>query len=539
MENINKNVPIPLYHKSINWQALAYYNFYRILLSGLFLFLIYIGQLPEPLGIFDERLFSRASHVYFFIAIFFSWFIFEQFPRFNLQIAIHVLVDIIILSLLMYSSNGLSSGFGMLLVIAVAGGSILRAGKISILFAAIATLAVLGHELYIQFFRFFHPVNYTHAGILGATFFITAIIGNILAARVRETEALAEQQAIEINELAKLNEHIVQRIQSGIIVLDNSMNIILMNESAKHLLIHPGTDTENAQDYIRGLLKNYMDAWILDNSQQNLIIRPDGSNHELQASFIKLKQGNNYQVLVFIEDIAELRQRAQHLKLASLGRLTASIAHEVRNPLGAINHAGQLLHESLSLTDEDKRLVEIINEHSVRVNNIIENVMSISRRGQSTPEKIKLYSWLIKFTNELKSRFNLSDDLIELKIKNKDLQIKMDPIQAHQVLWNLCENALRYSVGKPLLSICCDISNDTQRPYIDIIDYGDGISEDIKDNLFEPFFTTEQEGSGLGLFLARELCEANQAALSLQASSSEGSIFRVSFMHINKQDQVI
>ncbi len=539
MDIINKNLPLPLTQKSIYWQALAYFNFYRILLSGLFLFLIYIGQLPQPLGILDERIFSIVSHVYFFIALSFSWFIFEQLPRFNLQIAIHVLVDIILLSLLMYSSNGLSSGFGMLLVIAVAGGSILRAGRISILFAAISTIAVLGHELYIQFFRFSHPVNYTHAGILGATFFITAIIGNILAAKVRETEALAEQQAIEINELAKLNEHIVQRMQSGIIVLDNSMNILLMNESAKHLLVHPKTGIESDQNYIRGLLKNYLDAWILDKSQQNLIIRPDESNHELQASFIKLKQGKNYQVLVFIEDIAELRQRAQHLKLASLGRLTASIAHEVRNPLGAIYHAGQLLQESQSIRDEDKRLVEIINEHSIRVNNIIENVMSISRREQSILEKVQIYSWLYLFINELKSKFKLSDDSIKLIIKNKDLQIKMDPIQIHQVIWNLCENALRYSAGKPLLSICCDISNDTKRPYIDIIDYGNGISEDIKDNLFEPFLTTEPGGSGLGLFLARELCEANQAALSLQSSSSEGSIFRVSFTHIDKQDQVI
>ena len=539
MEHINKKALIPHHQKTINWQALAYFNFYRILLSGLFLLLIYIGQLPQPLGILDERLFSICSHVYFFIAICFSLCIIKEFPRYNLQIAVHVFIDIIVLSLLMYSSNGLSSGFGMLIIIAVAGGSILRAGKISILFAAIATLAVLGHELYIQFFRYLETVNYTHAGILGATFFISAIIGNILSAKVKETEALAERRGIEINELAKLNEYIVQYMQSGIIVLDSSMQILLMNESAKQLLMRPRTDIDSEQDYISKLLKKHMDAWLLGDSRQNLIIRADGNEHELEIAFIKLKQNNNYQVLVFIEDIAELRQRAQHLKLASLGRLTASIAHEVRNPLGAINHAGQLLHESQSLLDEDKRLVEIINEHSVRVNNIIENVMSISRREQSTLEKVQINLWLVEFINELNSRLNLTDDAIELKINKEDMIIKMDPTQLNQILWNLCENALRYSDGEPLLTIYCDINNDTQRPYIDVIDTGGGMSEEIKNNLFEPFFTTETQGSGLGLYLARELCEANQATLSLQSSSSEGSVFRVSFMHSSKQNQII
>ena len=253
MIKTNKNFEI--YDKSTSWQALAYFNIYRILLSGLFIILSQIGQLPEPLGSFDDQLFTRVSLVYLTIAILCSIFIHKQFPRFNLQIAFHVLIDVIMLSLLMYSSNGLSSGFGMLLVIAIAGGSILRAGKIAILFAAIATIAVLAHELYLQFFLFYEPVNYTHAGILGATFFITAFIGNLLSARVEETKALAEKQAIEINELAKLNEHIVQRMQAGIIVIDSDMKVLLMNESAKHFFQATNSDTKNIEDQVPEILK--------------------------------------------------------------------------------------------------------------------------------------------------------------------------------------------------------------------------------------------------------------------------------------------
>jgi len=525
--------------KSMDWRALRYFNYYRILLSGLFVILVYIGQLPEPLGSLDDRFFSITSHIYLFTALIFAWFIYKRFPRFNLQIAIHTLIDIIMLSLLMYSSNGLGSGFGMLIIIAVAGGSILREGRIAILFAAIASLSVLGHELYIQFFRYFDTVNYTHAGILGATFFITAIIGNFLAARVRETEALAEQQAIEINELAKLNEHIVQRMQSGIIVLDSDMNILLMNESSKRLLGQQGEDTHKVFHFVNEYLKGYIHKWLNNNGQQNVIIKRVEDEIELEVSFIKLTLVSNYQILIFLEDIARLRQQAQHLKLASLGRLTASIAHEVRNPLGAINHAGQLLQESDTISLEDKRLTEIINDHSLRVNNIIENVLSISRREQTTPEEIEILSWLKKFIDEFEQRFKLSSGDIELDIKKDNIFVRMDSSQLQQVVWNLCENAMRYSKGKPTILLACDINEETQRPYLDVIDFGCGVSDNVKRQLFEPFFTTEAKGSGLGLYLARELCEANQAALSLQSNTENGAVFRVSFMHMNKQDELI
>ena len=278
-----------------------------------------------------------------------------------------------------------------------------------------------------------------------------------------------------------------------------------------------------------------MDEWLYENSQHNITITPVGTDLELQVSFIKLKQGADFQVLAFIEDIAELRQRAQQLKLASLGRLTASIAHEVRNPLGAINHAGQLLQESASLDDEDKRLTQIINDHSIRVNGIIENVLSISRREQSVPEKIKIYTWLEKFKNELLSKYDLAKRDIKIKEVKRNINVRIDPSQLHQILWNLSENALRYSNDSPYLSFICDVDRETERPFIDIIDNGQGIHDDIKEHLFEPFFTTETTGSGLGLYLARELCEANQAILSLQSSSDKGTVFRIMFMHINKK----
>ncbi len=539
MENTHNKPAITYSQNAMNWQALSYFNYYRILLSVLFLLLIYMDRLPQPLGGLDKPLFSNVCHIYLLLAIVFNFLIHVQFPRFKRQIAIHVLTDIIILSLLMYASDGLSSGFGLLIAIAVAGGSLLRVDKIAILLAAIATLSVLGHELYIQFivFHVHATPNYTHAGILGATFFITTIIGNILATRAKKTEILAKKQAIEIDELAKLNEHIVQRMQSGILVLDNDMNILLINEKAKQLLGQQEADIKKTEDIYR-CLQDHIHRWLHDNGPKNVILKLAENDVELQTSFIKLTLVADYQILVFLSDISYLQQRAQQLKFASLGRLTASIAHEVRNPLGAINHAGQLLRESASLSTEDQRLTEIINDHSLRINNIIENVLSISRREKTTADEFALMPWLEKFIEEFETRFDLAKGAVQLTENKQPLSVRMDPSQLHQVLWNLCENAMRYSQGRPLITLSCAVNEVSQRPYLDIIDYGLGIADAIKEQLFEPFFTTETKGSGLGLYLARELCVANRATLSLQSNTPHGAVFRLSFMPTDEQGEL-
>ena len=526
---------VPGQQAATSWIALKYFNIYRILLAALFVMLVDIDRLPEPLGIYDARLFSRVSHIYLIVAFIFSIVTSQQRIRYNLQIMIHALVDIIMLSLMMYASNGLGSGFGMLLVIAVAGASILHASRISILVAAVATLAVLGHEVYVQFFRFYGPVNYIHAGILGASFFFTAIIGNLLAARVSETEALARQQAIEINELARLNEHIVQRMQSGIVVLNPRLDVLLINEAAKLLLKQADSDSVRINRFINDHLRQPVNGWLEQAHKHAIPIRMEEGDLDLQASFIKLDSGSGYRILVFLEDFAVIRQKAQQLKLASLGRLAASIAHEVRNPLGAINHAAQLLRESDSITEQDKRLTDIINDHSVRVNAIIENVLDLGRRQPALFEEFELVDWLQQFINEFIQGFSLTAGDIQLDSQSAGLIVGMDSSQLHQVMWNLCENALRYSKTSPFIQITCGEDPETKHICVQVNDFGDGMDPETREHLFEPFFTTESTGTGLGLYLARELCEANQVNLGLLPADKGGTRFKLTFMRISKQ----
>ena len=523
----------------ISWEALTYYNFYRFLVSFLFVSLYWIGQLPEPLGGYDRTLFGIASHVYLFVSVAAQLIVRLRAPAYTIQVAANVFFDISIITLMMYASAGLNSGFGMLLVIAVAGGSLLSSGKIGILYASIATILVLGHEVYVQLYHYNSIPNYTHAGFLGITFFATAVISHALANRVAVSEALAEERAIDLENLAILNEHIVQRLQSGIVVLDDELNVILANASAKRLL---AVDTGNQMMYLGDASKELtrlLKQWMDGQGEQSRILNLGQDQVDILASFTRLTLENKFGVLIFLEDVSTMRQRAQQMKQASLGRLTASIAHEIRNPLGAISHAGQLLSESDSLVKDDHRLVTIIDEQSRRVNSIIENVLGISRRQQAVPTEVNIGEWLQKFTREFCDQLSLDHSSVVLELAAEDIHVTMDPEQLRQVIWNLCENGIRYSTREPMLRIDCDIVRDTQRCYIDISDSGKGIDSKVEEQLFEPFFTTSSEGSGLGLYIARELCEANQASLNLKENSTDGCCFRIYFSHYEKQHNIM
>jgi len=261
-----------------------------------------------------------------------------------------------------------------------------------------------------------------------------------------------------------------------------------------------------------------------------------GNGLELQPSFIALDQSPNQQTLVFLEDLAQIAQQAQQLKLAALGRLTAGISHEIRNPLGAISHAAQLLAESEELDSADRRLTQIIQDHSQRMNRVIENVLQLSRRQQSAPQRLDLKPWLEHFVAE--SREQASErQSIHLRINSGDFITLMDPDQLTQILDNLLRNGWRHSAllhQQAEVWLALFVDPDSQLAVLEVQDNGPGVPSDQQAHLFEPFFTTSSQGTGLGLYLSRELCESNQARLDFKPRQG-GGCFRITFAHGRKQ----
>ncbi len=517
-----------------DWKPLHFFNFYRLLLAGLFVSTYATDLAPNFFGKQNPQLFFIVSLIYLVFAAS-AWFMIRlRWLPFNIQVMLHGVVDIFLITLLMHSSGGVTSGLGMLLIVSIAGSSILTEGRTAIFFAALASLHVLVEAAYTG--AVLNNSSYTQAGILGASFFATAFLAHVLARRIRASEALARQRGLHVRYLAKLNEQIVQHIQSGIIVTDALNRVRLCNEAAARLLGLEHEEYNGPLHQMSQELASLLNQWRHNpDSNNSLVFRPSAGELDVIATFSRLSQAGTESMLIMLEDATLTTRRAEQLKLTALGRLTASIAHEIRNPLGAISHAAQLLAESPQLVPADARLIRIIVEHCQRVNGIVENVQQLSRQRDAEITYFDLEPWLKEFILELADYYSVDPGRFRLRLTAPKVMVGFDANQLRQVLWNLCENAMRYAQGQPLIEFIAGIGEEFRRPYLDIRDHGPGMSDEIAKQVFEPFFTTEKQGTGLGLYIARGICMINRASLHL-LSHAQGCHFRIGFSELPEQE---
>ncbi len=514
-----------------NWTSLGLLTLYRLALAGLLLIFMTGNGPPHPLGESNPQVFVVLSIAYFAFAIGFAFALLRRWPVFRLQLYAQVLFDIAFITLMTHTSGGIGSGLSMLLVVDIAASGVLTAGRSVILFAAIAALATLGEQTYAHLQHFADAGGYTQAGLFGATFFATAVLSHLLAKHAFATESLAAQRAVDLAQMAQLTEYIIQRMQTGIVVLDAADETRLMNESAWHLLgVQPSNQRQRLEQISPDLVR-LIAAWRKNPLSESVSFRPSNTAADILPRFAVLGPGSASGTLIFLEDTSGIAQQAQQLKLASLVRLTGSIAHEIRNPLAAISHAGQLLEESVALNSGESRLTQIICAQSQRMNRIIENMLQISRRERSRLEDFDLKSWLDEFISEFARSHHIDISQIAVEHSVQNITLRMDPSQLHQILWNLCDNGLRYvdRDANPKLKLRSGLLKEVHAPFLDVIDFGCGIEPEIIPRIFDPFFTTEEAGTGLGLYIARELCECNQARLSYITMSTGGTCFRITF----------
>ncbi len=510
---------------------LRIYNTYRVLV-GVALFLIYTQNwLRTDLGRAAPDAFFWALTAYIASNLFLSVLtrlLPEAFERRQLFRVGVIATDILWLAVLMAMSAGVGSGLDGFMLVTVTAGAIIVGDRTSLLTAALATIAVLYQELFTAFRLPDEPNGFFQAGVLGILFFVFTLFITNISNRLRQNELRNISQAAELADLERVNQQVIQRMQTGIVVVDEHDHVRTFNQAARRLL---GQMRDQQPLALPAQVLAALDSWRNNQGRGLSAMQLDTYGPSVRVSFSSVRIDDPKGLAtIYMEDNSEIQQQAQQLKLSELGRLSASIAHEIRNPLAAISHAAQLLQESRNLDKGDERLTTIIHNHTKRMNAVVENVLLLSRRQPSTPERTRLDNLISVFAREYAE--SEPEATFSVDVNPPDTQVRVDPRQIRQVLTNLVTNALKHSGNhQPVVRLVGGIDPQTDRPFLSVIDNGSGVPLDQEKQLFEPFHTTQAKGTGLGLYLSREICAANQARLTYTRNEGGGAVFRILFSH--------
>lgn len=519
----NSGADQALIRRSLNYLAV-----FRVGLATVIL-VIAFSSLGQELSPEYKSFLARAcSLTYLMAALSFAWLQWrpiappDELARFSLA------TDIVILLLVLHCFGGMDTGLAILLIFSVGIAGLLLPLKTALFFASLITLGLLGDASLAAAGGDANGMV-LQAALYGIASFITALGCWLLGRWGREYQLLAERRGLDLADLEQVNELIIRRMRSGVLVVDQSLQVRQMNESAWYLLGNPPV-SERRLKVIAPALVERMQRWEKTDRTEDEGLLLKSTQAAVVPHFVKLPGVLDEATLIFLEDTSVVSRRARDLAQSSLARLSASIAHEIRNPLGALSHAAQLLRESDELPKQDRRLIEIIRNHSVRMNDIVENVLKLSRRERARPEQINIVGWVQNLGKEFRQHHKLPDSRVRVEAPKAGIMVLIDPSQLAQAVWNLMENALKHAGSEnhqPSITLRLSPIRGQREIALDVIDDGPGIPLEKRSEVFEPFFTTHKQGSGLGLYLTRQLCDANQAPLEYVQIPNAGACFRI------------
>ena len=508
-----------------DWPALRLLNQFRLLVVVALAAVHYMGESRAALGERDAVLFEVAHLLWAVLALGFTYLIRIRRPTALSQLYLQSYLDLLCIAALMYASGGVQSGLAPLVVIGLALVAQLLAMRAALLFAAIATLVVIGEELLGRVLHGPEAADLEQAALLGACLFLVAwlMTGPVRRLAAREVSVPTSFRAgLDVQQIAQLNEEIVQELDSGVIVVDAAGDVQLINDTARELLGAEFAPLPMPLSRLCPALHADLRARRRAPGRSDRAVEIPSSARTALPRYIPLSGGG---MLVKVDDHGQILQQFQQLKLASLGRLSASIAHEIRNPLGAISHAVQLMQESDTLAAPDAKLLDIAARHAVRIDRIVKDVLQVSHREAAEPVLLDLADELDAFRVRYLEENDRPDDALACSVEPGAAAF-FDPGQLDQVLWNLCNNARLHNDGREVHVTVAVWRSARGAVVLDVVDDGRGIDEQARAHLFEPFHSTHVTGSGLGLYIVRQLCELNGADIACVPRGG-GAHFRV------------
>lgn len=514
------------------WRSLKLYNGYRLVIAILF----FVTQSAIGDKAYWQDNYVSLVLAYFIFSCISGLLTWLEKPSINYNLPTQIIIEIVFILLLMHMQQDGVSNIGLLLIITIASASLISDGRYALFYASLATIGILLEQSY-QLVSASKPMqNYTSAVILSLSCFATAWLAYSLAKRVQQSEWLAVQRGLDVKNMAQINALISHEMQDGVLVVDQSLQIKHHNMQAKRLLNldfeenepsnWQGKSLQTLSPEISQMIRRWMyEDNVLNESSHANILKLSTLSRELRLRLLPVAENRHEGAVIFIEDWSQMQTQAHQVKLAALGRLTANIAHEIRNPLSAISHANQLLQEEEDNNPATTRMLQIIADNVQRLDQIIKDVLELNRRDRTNQELIQLENFITDFYTQFCAVEKIPAHCFKLTLQNSNTMIAFDRRHLNQILWNLCKNGWRHSKNvENSLKLTVLTSTKRQDVQIEITDDGKGIPESVRSHLFEPFFTTEKSGTGLGLYIARELADANGAELQLKTTAKAANV---------------
>ncbi|MGE5160890.1 MAG: sensor histidine kinase [Betaproteobacteria bacterium] len=524
------------------WRTLEYFASTRVIVASA-LVLAGAASGVRPLTAPGEpQWVLLTSLVYFVLGAAFAGLALYVHRRFFAQVIGQLLLDLVIIGVLVVDGGGVASGWVILFLLPLAGASLLLPSLLVFFICALAVLTILADAGVRSIARGSSDPLLFQAGVYGAALFAVTALLRALSARLAQQESLARTRGRELQNQLAINRLVIAQMEQGVVVVDRTTLVRANNRAARLMLGLAAeaqlTGTRLADRTAARELAAAFVAWLESGRSEGdwsgaptAGEDPAGGGSRIRARFARPASSAGDEFLIFMEDVRDVEDRAQQLKLAAMGRLTASIAHEIRNPLAAISHAGQLLGEDAA-DPVLKRLAGIVNENTKRLNRLVEDVLRVARREPPIGDQLEIAAFVREFLDEFVRDRGLAEGVIGVDAP-PGLHVKFEQSHLRQVLYNLVDNALRYASGRAgSVSILIEVSPEGDRTQLWVFDDGPGVPFDTRTALFEPFYTTRSQGTGLGLYLAREFCVTNRAELSygtrraLDGSTRDGFLLR-------------
>src|SRR6478752_5049558 len=473
---------------------------------------------------------SAASLYFVFGLAAFGWIQQErvQLPLMQTLFAV-VSGDIFFIALMMIAGGSTGAPLPILLFPQLAASGWLLRTQTAFFHAALAAIVLLSLEGWRLIEGDIAVQQILQTGLIGFGYFATVAIAVVIGNYTKASEDLAAQRGIDVANLEHVNRLIIQDMQDGVLVVDLTGVVRGHNAQVTRLLGGFGRMRGGMRlAEFSTTLHDYWRRWNEDLSEPLPPFKVETTQRLLRVRLVRIGSGLNGGTLIYLEDLGRAQNEAQQMKLAAMGRLTASIAHEVRNPLSAINQAAQLLEEDGSVAPEGTRLLSMIRNNAKRIDRIVGEVLQLNRRDRQQPEVIRLHDFVGSMIEEIAQAEGITTGGIVVDINN-DLLVMFDRGHLSQIAWNLVRNAWQHCQKRPSsISIAARAGYMGDAVICELGDDGPGVPQEYRAQIFEPFFTTRSGGTGLGLYIARELADANGCALEL-LPKSPGAVFRLTF----------